>query len=262
MHLAGQRVADYPSCGKVLDQVGNSSRGIPALTAARGRASLLRNMKKSAQLFRTEFNKPRSSSAAEVLQKIKSNLLTVLREAEAPQEEQTVVQSAEQREAAAERVLPEEELEHGGLLGTAGPPVRVRHGELVQVGQEWRNPASEGPPHYRTRVCGRRCHVLQQPRCLGLEVRRQPSKRETVQGQVDRGGVCVRGKRCKAYRFFPLQERKRLKNFKKIQATVKKVESFNAPKYCQCYLSIHPSLGLLQIFEYTFKSIFFASLSG
>lgn len=148
-----------------------------------------------------------------------SRLLTVLREAKAPQEEQAVVQPGEQREAAVERVVPEEELEHGGLLRSAGSPVRVRHGEVVQVGQEWRDPVSEGPLCYPTRVCGRRCHVFREPRCLGLEVRRQASKRETVQtvehptsasGRRVRAGVrdprgrnaLLLDKCCKTYRFF------------------------------------------------------------
>lgn len=61
--------------------------------------------------------------------------LTAVCKAKVAQEQQTVVQSSEQREAAAERIVPEEELEHGGLLVPAGPPVCVRHGELVQVRQ-------------------------------------------------------------------------------------------------------------------------------
>lgn len=147
------------------------------MAAARGRAPLLRNTKKAAQLCRPEPDKVCRSRAAELPQKIRSaRLLTVPREAKAPQEEQTVVQAGEQREAAAERVLPEEELEDGGLLRPAGSPVRVGHGELVQVGQERRNPASGGPLQDLTRVCGRCCHLLREPRFLGLEVRRQPSK--------------------------------------------------------------------------------------
>lgn len=63
------------------------------------------------------------------------DFLTFVWKAKAAQEQQAVVQTSEQREAAAERIVPEEELEHGGLLVPAGPPVRVRHGELVQVGQ-------------------------------------------------------------------------------------------------------------------------------
>lgn len=98
---------------------------------------------------------------------------------ESPQEEQAVVEPREQRESAAERVLPEKELEDCGLLRTAGPPVRVRHREVVQVGEERRDPVTEGPLRVPARVCG---HVLLELRgCLGLGVRRQASERETVQ---------------------------------------------------------------------------------
>lgn len=141
--------------------------GIPAVTAARGRAQLLHNTNKSKYC---ELNWTKCE-AAEVVQVVKvKRLLTVLREAEAPQEAQTVVQPGEQREAAAERVLPEEQLEHGRLPVPARSPVRVRHCEVVQVGQERRDPVSERALRERARVCGRRCHVLQELRCLGLEV--------------------------------------------------------------------------------------------
>lgn len=56
---------------------------------------------------------------------------TFVCEAKAAQEKQTVVQTGEQREAAAERIVPEEELEYGVFLMPSGPPVRVRHRELV-----------------------------------------------------------------------------------------------------------------------------------
>lgn len=69
------------------------------------------------------------------------------------------MQPREQREAAAERVVPEEELEHGGLLVPPGPPVRVRHGELVQVGEQRGDPLPNRALHGRARVAGRRRHV-------------------------------------------------------------------------------------------------------
>lgn len=103
--------------------------------------------------------------------------LTFVCEAKAAQEQQTVVQSGEQREAAAERVVPEEELEHGGLLVPAGPPVRVGHGELVQVGEQRGGPLPDRPLHNPACAAGRRCHVIQvlvpgslMPRSLGLAV--------------------------------------------------------------------------------------------
>lgn len=112
---------------------------------------------------------------------------------ESPQEEQAVVEPREQRESAAERVLPEKELEDCGLLRTAGPPVRVRHREVVQVGEERRDPVTEGPLRVPARVCG---HVLLELRgCLGLGVRRQASERETVQTvkhPASGSGRCVR----------------------------------------------------------------------
>lgn len=64
MHLAGQKVADYPRCGKVLDP-GDNSSGFHW-----GHATLLRNMTNSTQLSRPEFNKVRSCGAAELLQKV------------------------------------------------------------------------------------------------------------------------------------------------------------------------------------------------
>lgn len=105
-----------------------------------------------------------------------------MREAKAAQEQQAVLQSSEQREAAAERIVPEEELEHGGLLVSAGAPVRVRHGELVQVRQQRGDPLPDRPLHDPASVAGRRCHVIQalvpaslKPRCLGLAVLQSPS---------------------------------------------------------------------------------------
>lgn len=80
---------------------------------------------------------------------------------EAPQEQQAVVQSGEKREAAAERIVPEEELEHGGLLVPAGPPVRVRHGELVQIREQRGGPVPDRPLHNPACVTRRRCHVIQ-----------------------------------------------------------------------------------------------------
>lgn len=82
-------------------------------------------------------------------------------EAKVAQEEQTVVQAGEQREAAVERIVPEEELEHGGLLVPTGAPVRVRHGELVQVRQQRRDPVPDRPLHSFACVSARRCHVTQ-----------------------------------------------------------------------------------------------------
>lgn len=103
--------------------------------------------------------------------------LTFVCEAKAAQEQQTVMQSSEQREAAAERVVPEEELEHGGLLVPAGPPVRVGHGELVQVGEQRGGPLPDRPLHNPACAAWRRCHVIQvlvpgslMPRSLGLAV--------------------------------------------------------------------------------------------
>lgn len=85
------------------------------------------------------------------------------------------MQPGEQREAAAERVVPEEELEGGGLLVPPGPPVRVGHGELVHVGEQRRDPLPERPLHEPACAAGRSCHVLRSPapgslRSLGLEV--------------------------------------------------------------------------------------------
>lgn len=159
-HLAARRITPG---GKVLHRVGNACwHGRPGARAAVAQHEEIR------KYFEVNSTK---CEAAEVVQIITvKRLLTVLREAEAPQEPQTVVQPGEQREAAAERVLPEEQLEHGRLLVPAGSPVRVRHCEVVQVGQERRDPASERALRERACVCGRRCHVLQELRCLGLEV--------------------------------------------------------------------------------------------
>lgn len=105
-----------------------------------------------------------------------------MREAKAAQEQQAVVQSSEQREAAPERIVSKEELEHGWLLVSAGPPVRVRHGELVQVRQQRGDPLPDRPLHNPACVAGRRCHVPQalvpgslMPRSLGLAVLQSPT---------------------------------------------------------------------------------------
>lgn len=87
-------------------------------------------------------------------------LPTVCRKAKAAQEQQAVVQAGEQREAAAERVVPEEELEDCGLLVAAGPPVGVGHGELVEVGEQRGDPRAHGALQKPARVAARRCHVL------------------------------------------------------------------------------------------------------
>lgn len=94
-----------------------------------------------------------------------NKVLTFVREAKVAQEQQAVVQPGEQREAAAERVVPEEELEGGVLLVPAGPPVRVGHGELVQVGEQRRDALPDRPLHGPdpARGAGRRCHVIQVP---------------------------------------------------------------------------------------------------
>lgn len=84
--------------------------------------------------------------------------LTVTREAKAAQEEQAVVQAGEEREAAAERVVSEEELEDGGLPVPAGAPVGVGHGELVEVRQQWRDPVPNGPLYSFACVPARSCH--------------------------------------------------------------------------------------------------------
>lgn len=80
----------------------------------------------------------------------------------------------EQREASAERIVPEEEIEHGVLVVATGPPVRIRHGELVQVGEQRGNPLPDTPLHNPAAraAAGRRCHVLPglMPRLLGLAV--------------------------------------------------------------------------------------------
>lgn len=97
------------------------------------------------------------------------------------------MQPGEQREAAAERIVPEEELEHGGLLVPAGPPVCVRHGELVQVRQQRGDPFPDRPLHKPACVAGRRCHVIQavvlgslMQRSLGLAVFQNPTDSFTV----------------------------------------------------------------------------------
>lgn len=89
--------------------------------------------------------------------------LTVICEAKVAQEEQAVVRAGEQREAAVERVVPEEELEHGRLLVPAGAPVRVRHGELVQVRQERGDPVPDRPLQSLACVWAQRCHVTRAP---------------------------------------------------------------------------------------------------
>ncbi len=114
--------------------------------------------------------------------KAQADFLTFVCEAKAAQEQQAVVQPSEQREAAAERIIPEEELEHGGLLVPAGSPVRVRHGELVQVRKQRGDPLPDRPLHSPACVSGRRCHVIQalvpgslMPRSLGLAVLQSPT---------------------------------------------------------------------------------------
>ena len=116
-----------------------------------------------------------------------TSFLTFVCEAKAAQEQQAVVQPGEQREAAAERVVPEEQLEHGGLLVPAGPPVRVRHGELVQVRQQRGDPLPDRPLHGPACAAGRRCHVTQdlllgslEPRSLGHGVPQSPADCFTV----------------------------------------------------------------------------------
>lgn len=79
----------------------------------------------------------------------------------AAQEQQTVLHPGEQREASAERVVPEEELEHGGLLVPPGPPVCVRHGDLVQVGEQRGDPLPDRALREPACVAGRRCHVIE-----------------------------------------------------------------------------------------------------
>lgn len=108
--------------------------------------------------------------------------LTVICEAKVAQEEKAVVQAGKQREAAVERIVSEEELEHGGLLVPAGAPVRVRHGELIQVRQQRRDPVPDRPLHSLACVSARLCHVTQaldpgsrKPRPLGLAVFRKPA---------------------------------------------------------------------------------------
>lgn len=64
------------------------------------------------------------------------------------------MQPREQREAASERVLPEEQLEHGGLLVAPGLPVSVSHGEVVQVCEQRGQPS---PQALLRRRCAR-CH--------------------------------------------------------------------------------------------------------
>lgn len=68
------------------------------------------------------------------------------------------MQAGEEREAAAERVVPEEELEDGGLPVPAGAPVGVGHGELVKVRQQWRDPVPDGPLQSLACVPARSCH--------------------------------------------------------------------------------------------------------
>lgn len=122
--------------------------------------------------------------------KCESDSLTVAREAKGAQEEQAVVHPREQREAAVERIVPEKELEHGGLLVAAGPPVGVRHGELVQVGEERGDPGPDRPLHNLARVPGRRCHATSAlgpgplvPGSLGLAVlRADPAKCSSKRG--------------------------------------------------------------------------------
>lgn len=70
------------------------------------------------------------------------------------------MESGEQGEAAAEGIVPEEELEHGGLLVPPGPPVRVGHGELVEVREERGDAVPDGPLHDPACAGGRRRHVL------------------------------------------------------------------------------------------------------
>lgn len=89
---------------------------------------------------------------------IRLGSLTVTCEAKAAQEEQTVVQTGEEREASAERVVPEEELEDGGLPVPTGAPVGVGHGELVEVRQQWRDPVPDGPLQSLACVPARSCH--------------------------------------------------------------------------------------------------------
>ncbi len=59
--------------------------------------------------------------------------LTVIWESEVLQEQQTVTETRKQREASSERVIAEKQFEHGRLVVSARAPVRVRHGELVQI---------------------------------------------------------------------------------------------------------------------------------
>lgn len=89
------------------------------------------------------------------------------------------MQTGEQREAAAERIVPEEELEGGGLLVATGPPVRVGHGELVHVGEQRRDSLPDGPLHGPACVAGRRCHVTPGPvRLTGAQISGTWSPRE------------------------------------------------------------------------------------
>lgn len=48
--------------------------------------------------------------------------------------------SGEEREAAAERVVAEEQFENGGLVVPARTPVGICHGELVEVREKRRDP--------------------------------------------------------------------------------------------------------------------------
>lgn len=112
------------------------------------------------------------------------------------------MQSCEQREAAAEWIVPEEELEHGGLLVSAGPPVSVRHGELVQVRQQRGDSLPDRPLQNPACFAGRRCHVSLvlasgslMPRSLGLAV--QPSHADSFtycdSGHSRESEACVLG---------------------------------------------------------------------
>ena len=169
--------------------------------------------------------------------------LTFVCEAKAAQEQQTVVQSGEQREAAAERVVPEEELEHGGLLVPAGPPVRVGHGELVQVGEQRGGPLPDRPLHNPACAAGRRCHVIQvlvpgslMPRSLGLAVlqttaesrRYRGNNRAETHRQAGRGRPpCVRTHRAALHfiRWWPEAPRSQIHLKKKIIYTFLKMTS-------------------------------------